>query len=216
MASPDLSPAVSNVSNAPMAGVRKPVISYPCTRCNKVGHNAKYCPTQGDPKFDPEIRLLNIPRASKKRVASLEGIDSSNKTVGIIIFVNIVVVIVVIVVDDDGYCGRFCYYCYYCFCCEIIVFMLRKRKRKNDSLLRYFLLSSSHLKEKKKGFAVVRTSSSSCSSFPCYYVNEINLNHHNHHKQTTPFYFCSFLLSCLTTIHKFPPFATTFFMSYHV
>ena len=54
---------------------------YACTRCGKTGHNMKYCPTNGDPAFDPEIRLMNIPKNSKRRVASLEGVDTNNKTV---------------------------------------------------------------------------------------------------------------------------------------
>jgi hypothetical protein len=56
-------------------------LGYVCSRCGKSGHNVKYCPTNGDPNFDPEIRLLNIPKVSRRKVASLEGIDISNKKV---------------------------------------------------------------------------------------------------------------------------------------
>lgn len=62
-------------------GPRRPPSNYTCTRCGKSGHNAKYCPTLGDPSYDPEIRLLNIPKVSRKKVTSLDGIDTSNKKV---------------------------------------------------------------------------------------------------------------------------------------
>lgn len=55
--------------------------NYVCNRCGKPGHNVKYCPTNGDPNFDPEIRLLNIPKVARRKVTSLDGIDTTNKKV---------------------------------------------------------------------------------------------------------------------------------------
>lgn len=55
--------------------------NYVCNRCGKPGHNVKYCPTNGDPNFDPEIRLLNIPKVARRKVTSLDGIDITNKKV---------------------------------------------------------------------------------------------------------------------------------------
>lgn len=55
--------------------------TYICNRCQKPGHTAKFCPTNGDPAFDPEIRLMNVPRTGRKTVSSLEGIDTSMSTV---------------------------------------------------------------------------------------------------------------------------------------
>ena len=55
--------------------------NYLCNRCGRTGHSMKYCPTLGDPRFDPEMRLMNIPKAGRKKVASLEGIDTAHKTV---------------------------------------------------------------------------------------------------------------------------------------
>jgi len=52
-----------------------------CNRCHKTGHYAKYCPTIGDAAFDPEVRLMNVPRTGRKTVTTLEGIDTSMSTV---------------------------------------------------------------------------------------------------------------------------------------
>ena len=54
---------------------------YICNRCQKTGHIAKFCPTIGDSTYDPEIRLMNVPRTGRKRVTTLEGIDTSMSTV---------------------------------------------------------------------------------------------------------------------------------------
>jgi hypothetical protein len=54
---------------------------YTCNRCGKTGHIAKYCPTVGDASFDPEIRLMNVPKTGRKVVSSLDGIDTSTSTV---------------------------------------------------------------------------------------------------------------------------------------
>jgi hypothetical protein len=55
--------------------------AYTCNRCQKTGHYAKFCPTLGDPSFDPEIRLMNVPRTGRKVVNTLEGIDTTMSTV---------------------------------------------------------------------------------------------------------------------------------------
>lgn len=55
--------------------------TYICNRCQKPGHTAKFCPTNGDPAFDPEIRLMNVPRTGRKTVSTLDGIDTSMSTV---------------------------------------------------------------------------------------------------------------------------------------
>jgi hypothetical protein len=54
---------------------------FQCYRCGKKGHNMRYCPTIGDPKFDPEFKLMNVPRASRKKVNNLAGVDITNKMV---------------------------------------------------------------------------------------------------------------------------------------
>lgn len=53
-----------------------------CTRCGDAGHLNKYCPTIGDPKYDPAeySRIANIPKALRTTVESLDGIDMTNKT----------------------------------------------------------------------------------------------------------------------------------------
>ena len=53
-----------------------------CTRCGESGHLNKYCPTVGDPKYDPveHSRIANIPRALRTTVDTLDGIDMTNKT----------------------------------------------------------------------------------------------------------------------------------------
>lgn len=73
----------SNKSKNQPSQPSKPPVSggYACIRCGKTGHLVKFCPTIGDPRFDPEIRLTNIPKFSRKKVTSLEGVDTSNKMV---------------------------------------------------------------------------------------------------------------------------------------
>lgn len=56
-------------------------MNYHCHRCGQSGHYIKYCPTNGDPNFDPVNRLLNVPQANRKKLTNLEGIDTANKTV---------------------------------------------------------------------------------------------------------------------------------------
>lgn len=55
--------------------------NYTCNRCQKMGHIAKNCPTIGDSSYDPEIRLMNVPRTGRKRVTTLNNIDTSMFTV---------------------------------------------------------------------------------------------------------------------------------------
>lgn len=64
----------------PPGGVRVPA-GYTCHRCGQQGHYIKFCPTNGDPNFDPVNRLLNVPMANRKKFTNLEGVDTANKTV---------------------------------------------------------------------------------------------------------------------------------------
>lgn len=57
------------------------VPNYPCNRCKKMGHHFKYCPTIGDPSYDQEQHLSNIPKATRNKVKALEGLDITGKTV---------------------------------------------------------------------------------------------------------------------------------------
>ena len=41
----------------------------------------KFCPTLGDPTYDTDNRLVNIPKNTILTVESLEGIDTTNKMV---------------------------------------------------------------------------------------------------------------------------------------
>lgn len=68
----------NNGFNKPLGGAPN---TYTCNRCQKTGHIAKFCPTIGDASYDPEIRLMNVPRTGRKTVSSLEGIDTSMSTV---------------------------------------------------------------------------------------------------------------------------------------
>ena len=65
----------------PAAGGFRIPHGYMCHRCGQTGHYIKYCPTNGDPTFDPTNRLLNVPQASRKKLANLEGVDVTNTTV---------------------------------------------------------------------------------------------------------------------------------------
>ncbi len=65
-------------------GQQRPPPGYICNRCGQAGHFIKFCPTNNDPTFDstmPGIRLLNVPVASRKKLASIEGIDTTNTIV---------------------------------------------------------------------------------------------------------------------------------------
>ena len=56
---------------------------YVCRRCGKAGHFLPNCPTNGDPSYDkqPQQKLMNTSTGSRKIVATLEGIETKNKTV---------------------------------------------------------------------------------------------------------------------------------------
>ena len=41
----------------------------------------KFCPTLGDPSYDTDVRLVNIPKNTILTVDNLEGIDTTNKMV---------------------------------------------------------------------------------------------------------------------------------------
>jgi len=56
-------------------------LSYTCHRCGQNGHYIKFCPTNGDPTFDPVNRLLNVPQANRKKFTNIEGVDTANKTI---------------------------------------------------------------------------------------------------------------------------------------
>ncbi len=60
---------------------KRPPSNHPCTRCKQLGHSAQHCPTIGDPSYDPQLRLSNIPNSSRIVVQDLTGIDVTNKTV---------------------------------------------------------------------------------------------------------------------------------------
>lgn len=62
-------------------GIPRPPVTYVCSRCSKPGHYVKFCPTNGDPAFDPEMKLMNIPKNSRRKVTNLDGVDVTNKTV---------------------------------------------------------------------------------------------------------------------------------------
>eukprot|EP00601_Ochromonadales_sp_CCMP2298_P003967 CAMPEP_0173182952 /NCGR_PEP_ID=MMETSP1141-20130122/8128_1 /TAXON_ID=483371 /ORGANISM="non described non described, Strain CCMP2298" /LENGTH=406 /DNA_ID=CAMNT_0014106113 /DNA_START=25 /DNA_END=1242 /DNA_ORIENTATION=+ len=78
----------SDAAPAPVPGVRPPPAlrgrgagGFLCNRCLKPGHIAKHCPTSGNTAFDPEIRLMNVPRTGRRKVSTLEGIDTTTSTV---------------------------------------------------------------------------------------------------------------------------------------
>lgn len=58
---------------------------YVCRRCGKPGHFLPNCPTNGDPAYEnkPQLnqKLMNTSTGSRKIVATLEGIETKNKTV---------------------------------------------------------------------------------------------------------------------------------------
>jgi hypothetical protein len=68
-------------SSSAAAAAPGPPAVFLCNRCQRTGHIAKFCPTLGDARFDPEIRLMNVPKTGRKTVSSLEGIDTSTATV---------------------------------------------------------------------------------------------------------------------------------------
>jgi len=53
-----------------------------CSRCGNSGHVFRYCPTIGDPNYDPAEynRIANIPKLLRNTVDSIDGIDMTNKT----------------------------------------------------------------------------------------------------------------------------------------
>ena len=58
---------------------------YVCRRCGKAGHFLPNCPTNGDPAYENKPaqnqKLMNTSQGSRKIVATLEGIETKNKTV---------------------------------------------------------------------------------------------------------------------------------------
>lgn len=59
--------------------------SYLCRRCGKMGHFLNQCPTQGDPAYDkPGLgggKLYAVSTGSRKKVTSLDNIDTKSNTV---------------------------------------------------------------------------------------------------------------------------------------
>lgn len=72
---------VSELSGNTVKPVRPNVPNYPCTRCKKSGHFAKNCPTIGDPSYDTEQRLSNVPKTTITKVSNLDGVDTTGKQV---------------------------------------------------------------------------------------------------------------------------------------
>ena len=61
--------------------MKRPVSTYPCPRCNKLGHIEKFCPTLGDPAYDKRLQIQNIPKDKYVKVKTLDNIDTKGKTV---------------------------------------------------------------------------------------------------------------------------------------
>ena len=61
---------------------------YVCQRCGKPGHFVNRCPTNGDEKYDKQKtqanKLFAVSTGSKKKVTSLDNIDTKSNTVNII------------------------------------------------------------------------------------------------------------------------------------
>ena len=59
--------------------------SYLCRRCGKMGHFLNQCPTQGDSTYDkPGLgggKLYAVSTGSRKKVTSLDNIDTKSNTV---------------------------------------------------------------------------------------------------------------------------------------
>eukprot|EP01034_Spumella_vulgaris_P035392 gene35392-43639_t len=58
---------------------------WPCPRCGERTHSERFCPTTGDPAFDPAIRLHNVPRNGRKVVHEdgLNKLGESQLTAGL-------------------------------------------------------------------------------------------------------------------------------------
>lgn len=58
---------------------------YVCRRCGVEGHHIKNCPTNGDPAFDPQgkimNKLVNVPKVLMSKITNLEDIDTTHTTV---------------------------------------------------------------------------------------------------------------------------------------